>query len=66
MAYTNEYRLRFHNGEGGRKFNPGFWEIPPMVRGPPRVVENSTQGFGKVRGHNFGLTIEIPKSKQKS
>ena len=48
---------------GFGKFHQGFWKIPPRVRGPRRVLENSTQGT--VRGHNSDLTIEIRKSKKK-
>ena len=57
-------------GEGGR--HPGFgkliswfWKIPARVRGPPRDLENSTQGFGKVCGHNSDLTIDIHNSKKR-
>ena len=50
---------------GARKLHPGFWKIPPMVPGPTRVLENSTQASGKVLGHNSDLVIEIYKSKKK-
>jgi len=43
--------------QGCGKFHPGFWKIPPRVRGPPRLLENPTQGFGKVLGHNSDLVI---------
>ena len=44
--------------QGCGKFHPGFWKIPPRVRGPPRLLENPSQGFGKVLGHNSDLVIE--------
>ena len=51
--------------QGCGKFHPGFWKIPPRVRGQPRLLENPTQGFVKVLGHNLDLVIEIDKSKKK-
>ena len=46
-----------YNVFGGRQITP------PRVRGPPRLLENPTQGFGKVLGQD--LDIEIYKSKKK-
>ena len=38
-----------HRRGGGRKLHPGLWKIPP------RLLENPTQGFGKVLEHNLGF-----------
>ena len=39
----------------GRKLHSGLWKIPP------RLLENPTQGFGKVLGHNSDLVIDLEK-----
>jgi len=42
MPFSNDGGEAENSNQSFEKSHPGFWRIPPRVRGPTRVLENST------------------------